>query len=388
MARKLSSAAAEFETDFAILEANQEGYGGACGGTFVRSFAGTIGGTCGTKYSKVSVVAERWDARPPYQSGWEDLDEVPFEEAPGAGPLVLQGFEPTEGALDVDGLGRARAVVYARGRHRYFYGDYVEDDLPPEEWLIQLWPDSERLDALAGDPRRLAAPDPHAFRTAWWSAVHAWEQTGWNNFVGGPGCHELKLAIAHAAQPVTALALAAKAPYYTQYGERGAPDPLGVPLGPDTHGRLARLAAQAGMAQIEVFADLILALQKIGLLLSFERGGEELLVPNPAPGMVWDTVDMTDDVRRGYETQIGYADFRTAADDMQHVLHWAPDRKVVGTPRMIALRLALAPEHVLGAMRLLTLTAHAVLRTVGEAADNPVDALMEITLPELTQRQG
>ncbi len=174
MARLIEAVEAEFETDYAVLSLAQESGGGGFPGGFVGTVPGGVDAQCGTKYARVKARAERWDARPPLQRGWEDIDEWPFEEIPGGGPLGLSGFDPQDVGLDVEGLGRARVVVYARGRQRYGYFE-LSDPLEPEEWLFQVFPDPERLDALAGDPRRLSgrAPFSPPPRTGWYAARDA-----------------------------------------------------------------------------------------------------------------------------------------------------------------------------------------------------------------------
>src|SRR5664279_817698 len=114
--------------------------------------------TCGTKFANVSVRAERWDDRPDRIEGWEDEDELCFEEIVGDGALVLSGFDAGEVGLELSGLGAARVHVLARGRHRYGYSSGNVDELPPEEWLLRFYPVEAPHDPLAGGPRRIAGP--------------------------------------------------------------------------------------------------------------------------------------------------------------------------------------------------------------------------------------
>lgn len=205
MATLIGVAEDELSTDFAIRGASQEN-GGAEARGFVGSVPGSVSVLCGTRYAKVRVRAERWDGRPPHQRGWEDVDEWPFEEVPGAGPLRLNGFDLGQAALDIEGLGRSRVLVYARGRQRYGYSWHVE------EWLFQLFPDPDHLDALASDPRRLSggAPFIPSEQTGWNAAIHAWEQTGWYHFLYSyPGFYEIDLALRVLGKPATAAEIAA-----------------------------------------------------------------------------------------------------------------------------------------------------------------------------------
>ena len=308
VASLLSAVSAEFSTDFAIMRAAQ-GVGGASAGSFVGSLPGSIAGMCGTKYANVLVRAERWDARPPQPLGWEDADELPLEILPGAGPLMLGGFDETDVGLDVEGLGRARVLVFARGRHRYGYS-HLQEGMAPEQWLLQIFPDPDAQDALAGDPRRLAgqAPFGRVPRTGWIAATHAWAQTGWHQHLyRAPGFYGISNALGSARRPLSRLDLAAQAgPFHlSQTYDKGVPrqDPLSQPLQPtltpeqqnplrleaEESGRqtLARLAESAGLSELTLMGHLIQALENLGLLLVMRRAGQELLVPNPCPGRPW-----------------------------------------------------------------------------------------------------
>jgi len=119
---------------------------------------GILGLVTGSKFSRVSIALERWTSQPPTGSkDWEDQDEVPFEVK--SDRLYPAGFEaPNEGDayLDVAGLGRSRVRVRATGR-RFAEGLTDTDDQTDEDWLVQLWPDHQSLDAMAGGPRILEA---------------------------------------------------------------------------------------------------------------------------------------------------------------------------------------------------------------------------------------
>ena len=381
MASLLSAVSAEFSTDFGILSAAQSGCGGAGAGGFVGSLPGCVAGLCGTKYADVLVRAERWDARPPQQLGWEDGDELPLEVLPGAGSLVLGGFDQTDVGLDVDGLGRARVLVFARGRQRYGHSDFQEG-MSPEEWLLQVFPDPDAQDALAGDPRRLAGQAPFGPlpKTGWFAARHAWAQTGWHDYLYTmPGFYGVDIALSSAGHPLSRLELAAKAvPLHNgQTYFQGTPhqDPLAQPLQPTltpeqqnpmrlesvrtNAQRLADLAAQVGLPEITVMGHFIQALENLGLLLVMRRKGEDLLVPNPCPGMVWDVLDIPEQVRDRIRVQIGYADFRQVAEDLDNIVGWARDLTLTTTPRTLATRLAVTVDEVRGGLDLLALNKRA-----------------------------
>lgn len=119
------------------------------------SIGGRIGLKCGSRYANlIAVSMERWTSKPPIDlTQWEEWDEVPLDIPADGGPFYVAGFELFDDThLDVEGLGRARARVLVRGRGEVNGGDLHPTD---EEWLVQVWPDPEELDALAGDPRVL-----------------------------------------------------------------------------------------------------------------------------------------------------------------------------------------------------------------------------------------
>ncbi|UYN82857.1 MAG: hypothetical protein KIT89_09035 [Microcella sp.] len=121
-------------TDFALLSAGQEEAVLSPAASFAGSAPGFISLEAGSKYSRAHLRAEGWDARPSTPDGWEDIDDLPFEEVPAAGKLMLSGFDAGKVGLDVSGLGRGRVRVLARGRPRYQYDSGVDlDSMAPEE---------------------------------------------------------------------------------------------------------------------------------------------------------------------------------------------------------------------------------------------------------------
>ncbi|MFS0703145.1 hypothetical protein AB6N23_01350 [Cellulomonas sp. 179-A 9B4 NHS] len=107
-------------------------------------------------------VLERWDARPPWQAGWEDRAELVYRALdPEDAILTLYG-NPDEpgGEIDLSGMRHVRVVVLARGRY-----DSEDDDdgadlarPPVEQWLVQLYPDPVEggTNPLGLEPPRLA----------------------------------------------------------------------------------------------------------------------------------------------------------------------------------------------------------------------------------------
>lgn len=358
-----------FDTDFAILTAAQVVSFGDSPGVFsyAASVPGVIAMVCGTKYASVSVRLERWDApAPSADDSWEDRDEIPFRVLPGAGPLLVGGFDQAQPpGLDVDGLADVRVEILARGRHRYSYSSPPDDGLPPEEWLLRLWPVNGPVDPFAGPPRRIAGPLPFQVRwTAWSLAMHSWKQTGWASFMGGlwPAYYEIWLGLHRAARPVTREELAQSwgpwGPEREQHGAYQWDTPAGgfprtayFDTGEADERRQAVVAA-AGLSSIDTFADVLMAMVNLGMVLRVTNG-EERFAPNPSPSLVWERLSLTESQMQGLRLQIGYADFRSAQHDLAHMVEWSPDHRLVATPRRIAIRLAIHPEGVLGGIELL-----------------------------------
>ncbi|HTC69887.1 MAG TPA: hypothetical protein VK662_09990 [Acidothermaceae bacterium] len=368
MARLLSSSVARFETDFAGLIVGQtDSFFQSSAGSFAGSAAGAITMLCGTKYADLQVTVQRWDLRPEYEFGWEDRDEVPFEERLGSGALMVSGFEMVPGSEhDITGLGRARALIHARGRYRYEYGDHsVPDGLPPEEWLIQLFPDPDAHDALHGEPRRLAGRSPLKAgpRGSWHAALHVWQQTGWSSFMAStPGYLQVSSGLWAVGGPCTKESLLQEIlrrhPYTVGEGGKGGAADGPVPLPGNIMRsykdvwamRREQFASLAGLPFAETYGDVIDALIAIGLLLRWHRSGTDLLVLNPSPGLVSDAVDL-DPALSKVVLMDRYSDFRAAADDLRNLLRWAAGHAITSTPRRIGVRLCLAPEEVIGALR-------------------------------------
>lgn len=173
MATLVGAVEHELSTDYAMLGATQGALVRPMSWTFATSVPGIVSMVCGFQYALASIRLERWDGAPPeHHDVWEDRDEVPFEALDDLGPLRPNGFDPPNGpGLDVQGLGRSRVRVLARGRHQYWRGEPVPGHFTPEQYLLQLWPDPQRRDAISGEPRRLARPPRSAARWPVWHQV-------------------------------------------------------------------------------------------------------------------------------------------------------------------------------------------------------------------------
>lgn len=270
--------------------------------SYAVSAPGVVAMSCGTKYARLAVYLEFWESEPPPpDERWEDSDEVSFAVVGGSTQLHVRGFESSEGdLLPIYGLDRARARVLARGRHRYTYGDLSPvEDLPPEEWLVQFWPDPQARDALAGPPRRIAGLLPfESRRSGWAAALDGWRPTGWQTTLHNIVAFRLiERALGRAGRPATVEEL----PGLWQGMEGPAildwdsPVDAGPPRLPDDAARqaqlLALLSSAADMADITTFGDLLVAMERLGLL---GRLGDDRLVPNAAPPLVWDALGMSE----------------------------------------------------------------------------------------------
>lgn len=351
----------EFQTDFAILDARQS-KADAAAGTFAGSSIGAMSAHCGTKYARVHVRAERWNGRPDFDFSWEDSDELPFEAIDGGGPLQVSGFDaPTDNhGLDLEGFGRGRVLVFAKGRHRYNYGD-IEDRLPPEEWLLQFFPEDGPPQPLAGPPRRLAAFAPFSKwdkQPGWRAAIHAWTQAGWDSHLSrSPGYHAIRLGMSLAGRAIGARELAEAS---SQFTRNGSPDPLPFPDDPLDIQLAERagdpLAAMYG-APIANLHDAITAMRSVQLLLEVQKDGEKLFVPNPAPGPIWDAMTMSDQEIRSAQLQIGYADFRSVAEDIVIAVAWAGEQGLSTTIEEMGTRWSTTSTAIRGGLELAALTS-------------------------------
>jgi hypothetical protein len=362
MAELLGATEAQFDTDFAIINAIQQNSLGGASGNFAGTTTGGVSAMCGTKYANISARAERWSERPEFDNSWEDVDELPFVAAQGGGILRLYGFDsPSEDGLDLEGFGTGRVIVMARGRHRYGYSDYDTESLPPEEWLFRFFPEPGPPQPLSGPPRRLAGVAPFGAppQTGWASALHAWQQTGWHSYLGSSLSYyavHLGLLVAKRALTPTALAELSFPYIYRKPGERPVmpTDPLTGLIDPPVR-KEDRLATSSGRPTTTL-GETIEALRELQLLLISVRGGEEVLIPNPDPGFVWERIELSDLEIQGARRQIGYADFRQIAEDISIALDWVPQTGLQSTVRQMALRWSTTPAEIRGALALLKIT--------------------------------
>lgn len=365
MTQLVASVEHELTTDFGMLGLEQgvfefERPDALC---FATSTRGAIGMICGTKNARVRIRLERWDtAPPPDRESWEDHDVLPFEAVDGLGPLSVLGFDRVDGeGLPADGLSRSRVRICARGRHRYGYSSLTNLDLPPEDWLLQFWPDPLARDGLAGEPRRVAGLLPYEYRrTAWEAALHGWAQTGWEALLAHvPYFTSITHALRYAGGPCSLRELPALAREHHASGVPRTTDmetPLAVERVADhewTQTLLARLAEVAGMSALTTVGDLLTALLRLGLLARYPASDDDYVTPNPSPRHVWEAVDLPDDMAAQLRIQALRQDYEAIQWDLMHLLRWAPNHVLRARPRQIAIRLAVPVADVLGGFQLL-----------------------------------
>lgn len=352
----VASVQTELITDFAILRVSQPERDDVLGFSFATTVPGVISLAPGNKSSRVNVRVERWDSRPPTLDGWEDFDDMPFLEVPGAGPLVIAGFDPSDASLEIDGLGQSRVQVYANGRHRYDYGSPVDvDTLPPEEWLLRLYP-SDDADPLAGGPRRNARDGGLRSlpSTLWNAALHNLHSTGWSDLLIPSALGIMEQALWSAGGPVPRAELAALMVGRMRPGKKGGADSESRWLGyaPVRREEPDVLASVTGRHFTVTVGDAIDAVLELGLLLTERRGDRELLVINPAPEPAWERVAMSAERLRSARLRAGM-DHDEIATDLIAAIAWCGQTGLTATPRSMALRWAANVSDVIGGLRIL-----------------------------------
>jgi hypothetical protein len=355
----VDAAETEIGTDFALLQAEQGGAEYLNAGSFARSAPGVVKLTCGNKYSHVRIRAERWDERPPLTDEWEDLDDLPFESIPSAGNLMLSGFDPGEVGLDLGDLGRGRVQVLARGRHRYRYNtEPLEDGMPPEEWLLRLYPSEEPIDPLKGGPRRIAGDEPLSIssRSPWRAAVRGFRSSGWAHALSGSHAFYIaELALLVATAPLTREELAAGMARWMPPWQVGGPgsESIEIPPRPSSRGDVDALGMRSGHGEITSIGDAIDALMAIGLLLVEDREDVRLLIPNPCPIPAWEHGGATGADLMWMRSRSLREEYDEIANDIASAVSWLSTGGLVATPRAMAIRWSTTPETVVGGLRVL-----------------------------------
>jgi hypothetical protein len=360
VARLINSVESLFETDFAILQAAQDGGDISPGMSFATSAPGFVSLQGGTKYSTIHIVAERWDAPPPLVDGWDDYDELPFEEVVNGGPLILSGFDRGTVGLDIRGLGWGLAQVFARGRHRYQYNsDIAPGQYTPEEWLVRLYPTGGPASALAGGPRRIAGEGGLCVPagTPWEEAVRGLSTTGWSHVMLGSRAYSLATSSLQSAPgPLTPQELAEAMSRRMPPLQDGGIDAASMEVAPYPGHDDAPdpLASHSGLDTIRTVGDAIDALRAIGLLLAERRGDRELLVVNPAPEPAWQRLGLTGDALVSVRQQALRGQANGVDDDIVAAIRWAGPEGLHGSVRRMAMRWASGTAQVTSAVRMLT----------------------------------
>lgn len=115
---------------------------------------------------------------------------------------------------------------------------------------------------------------------------------------------------------------------------------------------LADLASAADLTDISTFGDLLVAMERFGLL---GRLGDDRLVPNPAPPLIWDVLGRSDADAHPWRLGVAMTQERSTQSDVLHLLRWAAEGTLRASPLRMALRLARPVQQVLDALRALQL---------------------------------
>lgn len=371
---------ARLSTDFALLYVDQA-HPDLLSGPFASSEPGAVALMCGWRYATVAVRVELWDRPPPAASDdWEDRDLLPWSSA-GPGPLRIHGFDQHgEDTLALGGLTRGRVEALAWGRHRYDYGTYLpQEALPPERWLLRLWPDPDGLEALSAPPRRLAGRQwlpPR--RSAWDAALHAWVETAWSPALSGlVAFTDIEQALRLARRPRTQDGL------LPADGRWDWQTPLIAAHASEEHRRHTHLqlapfvAAASGTDRetaIDTYGDLLDLLRRLGLIAATIDGE---LLPNPCPPSAIDALHLFSGPGFSYLTH-ALEDYRPLAADLLQLQRWSPDQVLRASLTQLATRLAVTGEDILGAIRWLATLGHRI--EPHPAIDNP-DARLALHPP-------
>lgn len=337
---------------------------------------------------EVRIRLERWSARPAEADGaWTDRDELPWQEVVDGGPLTF-GKDDT-GGLDVDGLGRARVVVHAVTDRAGSRG--------AEQWLLQLFPDPDHLDAMAGPPRVLSG-DPFgrpalpatataeaAEDSAYERGLEAVRAGGWQQ-IRHLGLSDLLTLVGIATVPMTRDELMQGMVFFGGSPITSWDDVVYAPDRPnprwpgedlaDVSQLAGALAAAAGMDAIRTAGDSLECLLRLGVLTE-EEGADGLLriAPSVAAPPAWDAVRLSPAWLLTLCVSTLQRAYGTPRDDLVHLMRWAPDGLLSATLGQIGERLALTPDHVRATAAMMStgpLTTERNLAAIDD--DTPIDA--------------
>ena len=107
------------------------------------------------------------------------------------------------------------------------------------------------------------------------------------------------------------------------------------------------------MPAVATHGALIHALVSLAVLARIGTDEQVRFGPCPAPPTAAATLGLQERAARTLRVEAIKRDFGDPADDVLHLLRWAPDGHLNVSARNIAVRLACEPEKVLGALTLL-----------------------------------
>jgi len=357
----IDAVSTRFATDFHIIQAVQEGVGINPGASFAGSTPGVVSLEAGFKEAHVSMRAERWDGRPADTAGWEDLDDIPFEEVPTAGKLILQGFDDGNVGLDLSGFGSGRVQVLARGRHRFEPGSPIDlQAVEPEVWLLQFYPVEGAPDPMAGGPRRIAGGGgfsrPSTSTSPWLAAVWGYRSSGWSSLLSqSPGFSIAQWTLRLVTTPLSRRELAQHMAQRMPPWEFGGLDAESLAL-PAPTGRRASpdpLASMTNREAIVTIGEAIDAMVDLGLLLTEVRDGEPVHIPNPAPLPAWVRLGLSGEQLVKVRSRDLESDHGGIATTISFAVAWCHETGLTATPREMALRWCTSVEGLIQGLRLL-----------------------------------
>jgi|GEM_PF-3425574 len=345
------------KTEFGCFSADQPPPMGAASypHSFAASAPGTVDMRAGTRYAEISLRLERWTGQPPDAPGWEDRDELPWRTLPGERVLVVSNeFEEGNGeALQLGGLEGGRVRVSARGRHRYFYDDAVAS-LPPEEWLVQLWPQDGDSDPFAGPPRRIGQP--------WKEPLRAWEKSGWYGVLSAYAhFFSILSAVGRFPDGFTQASIAADwvATRFGDFEPMRWDDPLSPISAPTADGPpawecrwawVSKLAGSRGLPQLVTVGDLWTFMVGVGMISPTRSNSFTVSQPTVSaidePSLPADVLaEIRANQARHLELEAGYL-----AGDIYHMVDWSAGQTLVTSPAEIGARFNVDVELVIAAL--------------------------------------
>ena len=243
--------------------------------------------------------------------------------------------------------------------------------------MLRFYPDPDRRDALTGPPRRLPAAEPDEFALPDFAGIGA---GGWSN-IGQVAFNDVFAALSLAQRPVTddelldVLGFNPENEVPVQWDTvvcRPGTEPL-VMFGNERDEVLRALEVAAEMPEVRTQADVVECLLRLEVLTRSDRAdGRSVIAVNPQAPPAYGVLD----VSPGWRAHLLIESVRDVLGDLTQVVRWAPDARLVATPRQVADRLAVTTAQVRGAAEVLL--ANGRLRSSTDFVDLDDDAEFEL----------